>query len=77
MKNISLKIPESLDNQIVALAHRLNKNKSELIREILEDHLASKKASIKLSGIKDIVGSIAGPQDLSYNKDYLNGLGKK
>ncbi len=76
MKNISLKIPESLDSQIVALANGLNKNKSELIREILEDYLISKKAANKLSGISDIVGSIDGPQDLSYNKNHLEGLGE-
>lgn len=77
MKTISLKIPESLDSQIVALAERTKKNKSELIREILEDYLVSKQISEKLSAISDIVGSIDGPEDLSYNKDYLKKLGMK
>lgn len=77
MKNISLKIPQSLDSRIVALAERTNKNKSELIREILEEYLVSKQTSEKLSAINDIVGSIDGPEDLSYNKDYLKKLGMK
>lgn len=75
MKNISLKIPEFLDSQIVALANLSNKNKSELIREILEDYLISRQSSNKLSGIDEIVGSIEGPKDLSHNKKYLQDLG--
>ena len=77
MKNISLKIPEALDYQLVELASRQNKNKSVLIREVLESFISSKRATSSLSGIKDLVGTLEGPKDLSYHKDHMENLGSK
>ncbi len=79
MKTISLKIPESLEQQLQLLALESDVSKSEILRRALELFLATDKvpdsASITaLAG--NLVGCFRGPTDLSTNADYFDEFGQ-
>ena len=79
MKTISLKIPESLAQQLKHAAAESGVNKSELLRLALERYLgrdkrANKKSVAALAG--DLAGCISGPGDLSTNAAHFDEFGK-
>ena len=79
VKTISLKLPDNLDQKLTSRAEYERTTKSALIREALEGYLAQapgpKKGSfLELAG--DLIGSVEGPGDLSYNKEYLKDYGR-
>ncbi|MEP7013061.1 MAG: CopG family transcriptional regulator [Acidobacteriota bacterium] len=78
MKIISLKVPDSLDEQIGDLAVRRDVSRSEIVREALAEYLTSDAppSSSVLAKTLDLAGCAAGPEDLSSNPVYLEGLGE-
>ena len=79
MKTISVKVPEDLDLKLTAVAAKRRESKSALIREAL-DHLVKSSETITpnscLDLARDLIGSVEGPSDLSYNKKHLKGYGR-
>ena len=79
MKTISVKIPEDLDLKLTAAAAKRRESRSALIRTAL-DHIVKSSETITsnscLDLAKDLIGSVEGSSDLSYNKKYLKGSGK-
>jgi metal-responsive CopG/Arc/MetJ family transcriptional regulator len=79
MKTISVKIPEDLDLKLTAVAAKRDESKSALIRAAL-DHLVKSSEAITpnscLDLAKDLIGSVEGPSDLSYNSRHLKGYGR-
>ncbi len=79
MKMLSLKVPETLYGDLTALAEHKGVSKSELVRdalvELFRKHRAPGRGSA-LALLEDLAGSIDGPQDLSFNKAYLEDLGR-
>jgi len=79
MKSIFLKLPESLHGQLASVARRRGRTKSEIVREILEDHLRNDKVPQSGSCLElaaDLVGCVEGPGDLSFSKHRLRGFGQ-
>jgi Arc/MetJ-type ribon-helix-helix transcriptional regulator len=80
MKTIALELPESLDQELEAMAERRGVSKSNLVREAVEGYLSSATSEPEpgsfLDRARDLVGRLDGPADLSSNKEYLAGLGK-
>ena len=79
MKTLTVKVPEDLDLKLAAAAAKRGESKSDLIRTALESIVNANEAIIPNSCLdlaKDIVGSVEGPSDLSYNKKHLNGYGQ-
>ncbi len=79
MKTISVKVPEELDLKLTAVAARRRESKSALIRAALDYIVKSSEAitpSSCLDLAKDLIGSVEGPSDLSYNKKHLKGYGR-
>ena len=79
MKTLSLKLPESLDIALAAEARRLGTTKSAFVRGAVEKCIQGRERSKKLSCLDlagDLIGCVAGPGDLSVNKDRLEGFGK-
>lgn len=79
MKTISLKIPESLEQQLQRLALESDVSKSEILRRALELFLTTDKvpdsASVTaLAG--SLVGCFRGPTDLSTNTDHFDEFGQ-
>ena len=79
MKTISVKVPEDLDLKLTAVAAKRCESKSALIRAAL-DHLVKSSEAITpnscLDLARDLIGSVEGPSDLSYNKKHLKGYGR-
>ncbi|HXU33913.1 MAG TPA: CopG family transcriptional regulator [Thermoanaerobaculia bacterium] len=78
MKNISLKVPDQLDEQIGDLANRRDVSRSEIVREALAEYLtsAAPPGSSVLSKTLDLAGCAYGPEDLSSNPAHLEGYGE-
>ena len=79
MKTISLKIPESLDAELQAAAHRHRRAKSQIVRDALQQHLApgqNKGRASALDLLQDLVGCVEGPADLSVNEKHLEDYGR-
>ncbi len=79
MKTISLKLMESLDEKLVAVAAKQGVSKSALVREALETYIQNEKSSRPGSCLelaKDLFGSVEGPPDLSFHKKYMKGFGR-
>ena len=79
MKTLTVKVPEKLDLKLAALAAKRGETKSDLIRTAINSILKENEAVVPSSCLdmaKDLVGSVEGPSDLSFNKKHLKGYGK-
>jgi hypothetical protein len=79
MKTLSVKVPDGLDARLAAAARRRKTNKSALVRKALEGVLresAKPRAGSALDLVRDLVGCVAGPADLSVNKAHLKTFGR-
>jgi predicted transcriptional regulator len=79
MKTLSVKVPDGLDAKLTAAARQRKTNKSALVRKALAGVLrepGKRKAGSALEAIRDLVGCVSGPADLSFNKAYLKTFGR-
>lgn len=79
MRTLTVKVPEELDLKLTAVAEKMSESKSNLIRTAIENIVASSEAITPNSCLdlaKDLIGSVEGPRDLSYNKKYFKGYGQ-
>lgn len=79
MKTISLKLSDSFDTQLTLIARQKGVSKSALVREALERFLRTNGNEEKGSALalaEDLAGCLEGPEDLSVNKEYLQGFGR-
>ncbi len=79
MKTLTVKVPEDLELKLAAIAAKRGESKSTLVRAAIESIVNANDAITPHSCLdlaKDIVGSVEGPSDLSYNKRHLKGYGQ-
>lgn len=79
MKMVSVKLSDRLDAKLTAAARRHKTTKSALVRNALKTALrnvAKPKRGSALDRVRDLVGCVAGPTDLSTNKTYLKTYGR-
>ena len=79
MRTLSLKIADSLDDELEGLAERRGQTKSALIREAISGYLSQNEQPREgsfLAFSEDLAGCVDGPEDLSTNKEYLSGFGR-
>jgi Arc/MetJ-type ribon-helix-helix transcriptional regulator len=79
MKTLTVKVPEDLDLKLTAVAAKRRESKSALIRAALDHIVKSSEANTPNSCLdlaKDLIGSVEGPSDLSYNSKHLRGYGR-
>ncbi len=79
MRTLSVKLPDGLDARLTAVARRRRTSKSALARKALEAvlHESGKRTpGSALDLVRDLVGCVAGPADLSVNKAYLQTFGR-
>jgi predicted transcriptional regulator len=74
MRTTSLKLPEPLDKRLTELARERHVTRSTLMREALEVFSAANQRSV-VRAAGDLVGALAGPEDLSTSPDHLEGYG--
>ena len=79
MKTMSLKLPESLDEKLIATAAKRGASKSALVREALETYMnngESIRPGSCLEATQGLIGCVEGPRDLSFDKKHMKGFGK-
>lgn len=80
MKTVSFKLPVALAAKLTATAKRRRITKAAVVREALDSFLNGKrhikKAGSVLELAGDLIGSLEGPGDLSYNADHMRGFGE-
>jgi len=74
MKTVSFKLPEALDAALSALAEQRKSSRSGLVREALEALTAGERRSVTAM-VDELVGSLAGPADLSTHPKHMAGYG--
>ena len=79
MKTLSVKLPDGLDARLAAVARRRKTSKSMVVRKALEtalrdDGTAARGSALDL--VRDLVGCVEGPGDLSYNKKHMKNYGR-
>ena len=79
MKTLTVKLPDSLDEDLEKLACRRRVTKSAVIREALARYVVkssppAQRSFTALAG--DLMGCVEGPEDLATNKDHLAGYGR-
>jgi predicted DNA-binding protein len=76
VKTLTVKLPDSLANWLENEAKRVNRPKSELIRDVLRNH-QEKRARTAFDLAADLCGCVdSGKGDLSHNKKYMEGFGR-
>ncbi len=78
MKSRSFKISDGLDQQLETYAQEQQTTKSFVVREALANYFACsshERPSSCLALMSDLVGCLDAPEDLSTNKQYLEGFG--
>ena len=68
MKTLTVRLPETLVAQIEAESRARRLSKSDVVRERLSAGNSVRKMPPLLESIQDLVGSLAGPGDISANK---------
>lgn len=79
MSILTVKLPDELSQSLQYAAKRARRNKSDLVREALQQYLNKSNAGDATSALElagDFVGRGKGPGDLSSNKRYLDDLGQ-
>ncbi|MFY9705325.1 MAG: hypothetical protein WAJ95_05375 [Desulfobacterales bacterium] len=79
MKTLTVKVPETLDLKLAAVAAKRGESKSNLIRTAINSILKETETVTPNSCLDmaiDLVGSVEGSSDLSCNKKHLKGYGK-
>jgi len=78
MKTLSLKLSHSLATKLSALAKEQKKTPSLLVKEAIEAYVArvNGKGEVSCGELAgDLLGSLEGPGDLSFNKKHMDGFG--
>jgi predicted DNA-binding protein len=79
LRTISLKLNETLDEKLIEIARKQGISKSRVIRDaviayIMENKNISSESCFNLA--RDLLGSVDGPYDLSFNKKHMENFGK-
>lgn len=79
MTTISLKLPGDLDAKLRVLAKQRGTSRSQVIRDALErftngHHRLKHESALAMA--QDLAGCVAGPADLSVNKDHMKDFGQ-
>ena len=79
MKTLSVKVTETLDTRLAALARRWKTKRSVIVRQALARYLSSPEPTSGDSFLelaRDLVGCVSGPSDLSVARKHLKGYGR-
>lgn len=79
MSVLSVKIPESLDDQVAEYARRHGVSKSSVVREALRSHLdreTETRPRSFLERAKELAGIVEAESDLSTNPEHLESYGR-
>lgn len=79
MKQVTLQLPEELEQQLTQLAQTQGRSETDLIQVAVEIFLAQHQLPFGtpscLDLVQDLAGSLDGPPDLATNPRYMEGFG--
>ena len=81
-KNFGMRLSASERDKIERLAEAEGKNMKEAILDAVRDRLEELETPFEaepgsvLEGLEDLVGSAEGPDDLSSNREHMEGYGR-
>lgn len=73
---LTMRIEEALLQRIEEEARRSGRSKGDVVREALRRHLRDSRPTA-LDAVRQHIGCVQGPADLSTNKKHLSGLGRR
>lgn len=80
MTTVTLKMPAALATRLQLAAERLHTSRSDIIRRAVADYIdhemVSAEQPIALDLVRDFVGKVEGPPDLSTHPRHLQGYGR-
>ncbi|MDE0044584.1 MAG: ribbon-helix-helix protein, CopG family [bacterium] len=79
MATISLKLPDPLARRLAETARSRRTSKSAIVRDALDTYLSASEPHPEGSALAfaaDVKGVLAGPPDLSCNKEHMRGFGR-
>jgi len=79
VRTLSVRLPDGLHARLTAVARQRRTSKSALARKALEAvlHKSGKRTpGSALDLVRDLVGCVAGPADLSVNKAHFKTFGR-
>ena len=76
MKTLTMKLPDAILAWLENEARRVNRPKSAVVREVLQQHQhQQRRSALDLAG--ELCGCVeSGLHDLSHNKKHLKGFGR-
>ena len=75
MRNISVKIPVYLDEQLTRISEQRNLSRSTILRDAITAYVAEPEKSFTARA-GDLAGSLSGPEDLSTSAEYMDEYGQ-
>jgi predicted transcriptional regulator len=75
-KTLTIRLEAELARSLEQEARRSNRSKGSVVREALKEHLSKDRPSA-LDALRKYAGIMHGPADLSTNRKYLSGMGRR
>ena len=75
MRNISVKIPVYLDEQLSRISEQRNLSRSTILRDAIIAYVAEPEKSF-IARAGDLAGSLSGPEDLSTSAEHMDEYGQ-
>ena len=75
-KTLTIRLEEDLAVSLGREARRSNRSKGRVVRDALKEHLRKDRPNA-LDALNKYAGIMNGPADLSTNRRYLSGLGRR
>jgi metal-responsive CopG/Arc/MetJ family transcriptional regulator len=80
MTTVTLKMPEALARRLKAVAEKRRTSRSSVMRQAIEKYidedLADSEQPSALDLVKEVVGTVKGPRDLSSDPRHMKGYGR-
>jgi hypothetical protein len=80
MTVMTFKLPDAMDHRLRVAAMKRNSSKSAIVRQAIQLYLDSDLTPAERPSVYDLVrdyiGTVEGPPDLSTNPAYMEGFGK-
>ena len=75
MRTLSVKLPVYLDEKLTRISKQRGLSRSTILREAIHAYLVEPDNSFSAQ-VRDLVGSLAGPEDLSTSVKYMAEYGQ-
>jgi len=75
-ESLTVRLDGELASSLAEEAARTNRPRGEIVRQALAEHFKRRRRSA-LDALREHVGAVDGPRDLSTNKKHLRSMGRR